>query len=201
MAKDELGNAYGKLTVMAPALPEGGKAAWVCKCKCGGLKVVTGDALRQGRTTSCGCIWRIGSPAHGHASHMKGVSRTYRTWQEMRARCSNPNHISYPNYGGRGIAVAPEWDSFEAFFRDMGERPVGMSIDRVDGNLGYSKANCVWSSCAVQNNRCNVRLIAYRGKKQSLAQWCRELKIPYQRTYHRMNVQKLSFELAVKSKI
>ena len=170
--KNELWNVFSHLTVIAAAPTCNGKAAWTCQCSCGTLCTVTGDGLRQGKTKSCGCFRRTGvsSRTHGHASYAKGVSRTYKSWQEMRARCNNPSHISFKNYGARGITYPAAWDKFEAFLADVGERPPKTSLDRIKNHLGYSKKNCCWSSRRVQNNnRRNVVLISYQGKRQSLA--------------------------------
>ena len=94
---------------------------------------------------------------HGHAagSNENGtrfVSREYRSWRAMKERCLNPNHVHYKNYGGRQIKICARWEnSFVAFLEDMGPRPAGTSIDRVNNDLGYFKENCRWSSIGDQN--------------------------------------------------
>jgi len=82
-------------------------------------------------------------------------NRTYTSWRCMRGRCNDPKRPGYENYGGRGISVCHEWASFESFHRDMGDRPEGTQIDRIDNNLGYNKDNCQWSTYSenVRNSR------------------------------------------------
>ena len=201
--KNETGSVFGQLTVVRQFFSQNEKAAWFCLCSCGKTHVTTGDALRTGKTKSCGCYRRSGDfvRQHGHASYAKGISRTYKSWCEMRGRCTSPKHISYPNYGARGITYDPLWNLFERFLQDMGDRPLGTSLDRKNNNLGYCKANCQWSDRQVQNNnRRNVKMITHNGKTQSLAQWCKELDLPYQRTYYRLVVKQEPFFRAIAPK-
>lgn len=103
-------------------------------------------------------------------------TRTYFAWRSMRNRCSNPRYPSYIHYGGRGISVCKRWSSYDAFFEDMGEAPVGMSLDRINNNKGYSPANCRWATIDEQlnNQRRNIRLTK-NGKTQTASQWAKEL--------------------------
>ena len=105
---------------------------------------------------------------------MKPVTRAYRIWMGMRSRCNNPNNHAYHNYGGRGIAVCPEWESFKQFLEDMGDPPPGCSLDRRDNSLGYSKANCRWATWREQgqNKRTN-RLLTFKGETLCLNEWAR----------------------------
>ncbi len=103
---------------------------------------------------------------HGHTKWNKGavtMSRTYRTWLQMRYRCR-----THPNYAGRGITVCRRWDKFENFLADMGERPADMTLDRRSNDKGYCKSNCRWATRKEQQN--NLRNNTYyRGKP--IAYW------------------------------
>jgi hypothetical protein len=96
---------------------------------------------------------------HGHAG--KNRSPEYNVWLHMRERVNNPNHVRYSEYGGKGIAIDPRWQWFENFLADMGERPAGMTLDRVDSNGPYSPANCRWADSSTQNR--NKRQTAHCG--------------------------------------
>jgi len=156
------GDTFGLLTVVElHSQTSAGKRRYLCCCACGGEKIaVTGD-LRAGRTQSCGCLRRETTRETGHANRRHGQSggalpaqfptRAYYTWANMIARCENPVHNSYADYGGRGITVCEEWrQSFETFLSNMGEPPVGRSLDRIDNEAGYCNANCRWATPSEQ---------------------------------------------------
>lgn len=111
---------------------------------------------------------------HGHAGR-KGPSPTYVAWACMRRRCSNPNTRDYANYGGRGITACARWSLFENFLADMGEKPVGLTLERNDNAQGYGPDNCRWATRQDQNrNRRSVRQITHDGRTQSLQAWANE---------------------------
>lgn len=157
---------------------------WLCRCICGTERVVRGDHLIKGQSKSCGCLsaelagQRIANitKRHGHSSRGK-KSGTYRSWIAMRRRCSDPNNNRFSLYGGRGITVCDEWrTSFDAFLSDMGERPQGTTLDRVDPNTGYTKDNCRWASVDEQaNNTRKSRKLTYNGITKTYTQWGRDL--------------------------
>lgn len=104
---------------------------------------------------------------------------TYQTWIDMRRRCYDETRPDYARYGGRGIRVCAAWQSsFETFLRDMGERPEGKTLDRIDVDGAYCKENCRWATQREQlrNTRFN-RKLTYRGKTQTLIEWADELGI------------------------
>lgn len=106
-----------------------------------------------------------------------GMAHTpiYRLWRAMHNRCKNPNVAAYPDYGGRGIVVCERWQEFENFFADMGERPEGMSLDRIDNDGPYSPENCRWATRFEQaHNKRNLHLVTAFGRTQTISDWSRE---------------------------
>lgn len=105
----------------------------------------------------------------------------------MKARCQNPNAADYHNYGGRGITVCRRWQKFEHFYADMGERPEGCTLDRINVDGNYEPSNCKWSTSSQQhNNRRNNRYITMLGRKQTLREWCDYYNVPYARAEARL---------------
>lgn len=153
-----IGSVYGKLVVLKRVgSTKQGKTTWECKCECGKTKTVVSGSLKSGLTRSCGCIQKeiatincLKKTKHNHSG--KGATRTYISWKSMKDRCYNTKSPSYKYCGYYGITVCDSWlNSFENFLADMGERPQGKSIDRIDNFKGYSKDNCKWSTVLEQN--------------------------------------------------
>jgi len=146
--KDEIGNTYSRLTVLGRAANKGTRACWLCQCSCGNTHIVTGKLLRSKEVRSCGCLHkdevRERFLKHGHNTK-NGPSPTYHSWAGMVSRCTYTKHVGYPNYGARGITVCERWTDFTRFLKDMGEKPHGFSISRIDHDKGYYPENCEWA--------------------------------------------------------
>ena len=106
---------------------------------------------------------------HGHAAQR---TPTYRSWETMRRRCLVPTASDYPTYGGAGVTVHARWDDFATFLADMGARPPGTTLDRLDGTVGYEPGNCRWATPAQQaRNRRSNRMLTYQGETLCVAAW------------------------------
>lgn len=166
------GKRFGRLLVQKFA----GYSKWLCLCDCGNTCIVDGSKMKNGYTSSCGCLQqeraKEANTTHGQGSARSGVSRTYISWQSMKARCYNETHDAYPYYGGRGIVVCDRWlNSFEVFYEDMGVRPPGRTLDRIDSAGNYEPGNCRWSSDTVQrNNRSGVYEVIVDGVTMNATQ-------------------------------
>ena len=180
--KNIAGQTFGRLTVLRRGPGNGARkrASWVCRCECGKERTVVGTELRTGHTRSCGCV-RI--------THGKSKTKAYMAWICMNHRCNDPNDISWPNYGGRGISVCERWKSFENFLEDVGDPPSpDHSLDRINNDGNYEPSNVKWSTQLEQsrNQRTN-RMIEFNGKTQCAAAWGEEYGIHPDRIYARLN--------------
>jgi len=129
-------------------------------------------ASRSGKYCSRACSGAAQRYRHGHTTHTS-LSPTYRSWAAMIQRCHNPKSTAFHKYGARGIIVCDRWrESFDNFLADMGERPAGCTMDRIDGRRGYGPDNCRWATATEQSrNLASNRLIEHEGVVRSAAEW------------------------------
>jgi len=182
--KNISGQRFGRLVAVCPTEKRQSESmVWKCKCDCGNTTEVVSTALQRGHTKSCGCFYQekihegMGK-THGHDSNKLGKSATYATWDGMIQRCCNPKSPTYRKYGARGIKICHRWMNFENFLADMGERPPGKTIDRIDSRKGYSPDNCRWATIFEQNaNTTRNVWVTVNGETLILSEWARRLNV------------------------
>lgn len=172
--KDLTGKKFGRWFVLG-LTSRHRPVLWACRCDCGTERSVSGVNLKSGTSTSCGC--RHAEVMRSRATHGAAGTPLYDVWSGIKARCQNPNHESFGNYGGRGITLCARWSNgenglsgFECFVADMGIRPSPRhSIERKDNDGGYGPENCVWATRHTQaRNRRNNHMVAFRGERVCL---------------------------------
>jgi hypothetical protein len=159
---DLTGQRFNKLTALRPTnRRSGGKVVWECVCDCGNPAYVASNKLRNGSTKSCGCQVRD-CLLQRNITHGLTNTRLYRIWDSMKTRCLNPRSKTYRYYGGRGITICDEWrHDFKAFYDWAVANGYAdhLTLDRSDGDAGYSPDNCKWSTWHEQ--RLNQRRMKY----------------------------------------
>ena len=178
---NEVGNTYGRLTVLSFShMNADKKACFVCLCSCGKEMITSGKLLRSGNTKSCGCISHelISGLNRTHGDCSGGKTKEYHTWRGIIGRCEDVNHKNYDLYGGRGIRVCKRWKNYANFLSDMGRKKPGYTIERIDSNGDYKPSNCKWATMKQQNNnKRNNHILEHNGKKMTISQWSDEIGV------------------------
>lgn len=173
-----IGSRYERLTVVSlSSAMHLGHYMWECVCDCGNTAKVSGNNLRTKNTKSCGCLNGEKSSDRLRTHGMRSAPE-YKVWASMLNRCRNPAEKCYSRYGGRGIVVCDRWLKFENFAKDMGDRPNGLTLERIDNGGKYCPENCRWATHQEQNSnkRSNV-LLTFNGETKTQSQWARQLGV------------------------
>jgi len=173
------GDKYNRLTIIREVKKVEGYRYFLCKCDCGIFKRLSFKKISCGQTKSCGCLQKE-KIIKIQTTHGLYRSKAYKIWASAKGRCLNKNNDRYSSYGGRGIKICKKWLKFENFYKDMGERPEGKSIDRIDNDGDYCKENCRWATRKQQanNTRKSIR-ITYNGETKTLADWVIKTGLQY----------------------
>lgn len=179
------GAKFGFLEVVSL---DGEIARCVCHCghpDCKGETFPMSYHLTAGKSASCG------SGMNNRRWKSSATNpNSYSSWEHMLDRCYNEKHTHYKHYGGRGIVVCDRWrESFDAFVDDMGERPEGLTLDRIDNERGYEPSNCRWATYQEQNrNKTNGTELTFQGESLSVTEWAEKLDISRQVIFGRLSV-------------
>lgn len=173
---DLTGRVFGRLTVVGREGTAGSKPTWSCRCSCGNSVIRKAIHLSNGHTSSCGCLRKEVTKRRA-TTHGLSRTATYLVWKGIKRRCYNQHDRCFKHYGGRGIVMCPSWlNSFENFLSDMGERPRGLTIDRIDNDGPYSPDNCRWIERWKQNrNQRSNRKIKVGEVTKLLCEWAEDL--------------------------
>lgn len=159
-----MGNTNGVLTEVSRKRVNN-RTVVLVSCSCGEVREKRADALAACKWACTHCPF---------TESLRGL-RAYGSWDSMKQRCTNPNNARWKNYGERGITYTEDWETFEGFYKDMGERPLGLSLERVDVNGNYCKENCVWAT-PQQQVRNQTRRCTNTSKRTGV-RWVKEKKL------------------------
>lgn len=179
---DISGSRFNRLVAVSPVTDDK-RRKWLCKCDCGQTATVITANLMNGNSKSCGCLAREASASNAKSNITHGRSNkpgdgTYSSWSAMHER-GRMNYKKAKDYAARGIKVCERWKSFELFLEDMGERPDGKTLDRIDVNGDYEPGNCRWATLKVQQrNRRNTSYMTTVGSRRACVEVAEDLGIP-----------------------
>jgi hypothetical protein len=187
--KSMIGRAFGSWTVRSMHLADR-RVRFDVVCACGTEADVDAHSVVSGRSKRCNaCSLSFRGPRDGHgATAGRKTTPEWNSWRAMIERCSNPKHVTWLRYGGRGITVCERWTSFENFLADMGPRPTRRhSLDRIDGDGNYEPGNCRWATASEQaRNRRSARLLTIGGETLCLDDWAKRSGLPVSTIHDRI---------------
>lgn len=165
-----IGKRIGKLVVVGVhPQRQCGHRVLVCKCDCGRDYLCPSTRFSRGKAQQCPECSVAARTIHGHARNQTVKSKTWSSWASMKQRCSNSNSNRFERYGGRGITYCERWEKFANFLEDMGLRPTGTTLDRIDNNRGYEPGNCRWATPKQQSENCErTKWVHVDGKRINL---------------------------------
>lgn len=171
---------------------------WLFACDCGREKEIRLAHVTSGKTRSCRCLG-IETARLLATNHGLSATRAFGSWGNAKKRCESPGDKAYANYGARGIRMCLRWSNdFAAFFADMGERPVGLTLERIDNDKGYEPGNCRWATRSDQNlNRRSAVIVRFRGEDVALQALARRFGVDLEQLRKLIQVRKLSPEQAI----
>lgn len=184
------GMRFGRLVAVKPIEDRGnGRIVWACNCDCGNSTSVLNYNLLNGHTLSCGCLQKERAKESA-TSHGMGGTRLHRIWAHMKERCNNPNFRRYVDYGGRGITLCEEWETFEPFAKWAlcNGYADDLTIERIDNDKGYSPDNCRWATRFEQaSNKRSNHLYTIDGATDTMTNWARKYGIASTIVFCRLN--------------
>lgn len=186
---DLTGLRFGRLTA-TELFETGRRRKWKCKCDCGESAICTTDNLRSGNSRACrNCCMDGNQNRKEHGGRPSGKkSATYNSWQSMKRRCTDTGRDNAAHYALAGVSFDPAWERFEDFLSDMGERPKGCTLDRIDNSKGYTKENCRWATPTQQTrNRRNAIQFTFEGRTLPVAEWAKEYGLSYGAAWKRIH--------------
>lgn len=179
---DLTGKTFGNLTVLRLAVDEPRKKKkWLCQCGCGREIVVSASNLKSGHSQQCRTC-QLKAVQTGNVTHNQSGTKLYRVWNGIKTRCENPNSKSYPEYGGRGITLCPEWHDAATFLEWAWANGYheGLEIDRIDNDRGYSPDNCHWIPRKNNaNNKRSSKYVEHGGEKRTVSEWASFFGVNY----------------------